>query len=679
MTAPASLALFVVTEDWYFCSHRLPFARAMRQAGYRIAVATRVDGHAEEIRREGFELHPLPALQRGLPAWREPATVLALARLYRRLHPALLVQVALKPVVLGGLAAFFAGRPATVNILTGMGYVFTSKTIKAKLLRPPISLLLRVLLDAPGIRTIVQNQEDFHTLTQGDILPPERTRLVRGSGVDVSRFSPLPEPEGTFTAAAVCRLLGDKGIYDLLEAARILRSRGTAMRLLLAGPIDPLNPSAVTRAEVEGWQKEGLAEWLGPTEDVREVWSRAHVAVLPSHREGLPKALVEAAACGRPIVTTDTTGCREVVDAGVSGLLVPPRDPAALALALDRLSTRRNLRRTMGAAARARAETLFSETVVVREMAAVAREAAEEARFGWVPAAVAHGANLDAGTVAGFGDEWSRFDQTGVSGAELDDLFGRYFSIFPWDRLPEDAVGFDMGCGSGRWAQRVAPRVGRLHCIDASSAALEVARRKLAGRPNCELHLASVDAMPLEDGSMDFGYSLGVLHHVPDTLAGLKACAAKLKPGAPFLLYLYYSLDNRPTWYRGLWRLSDALRGLVSRAPFPLRSAFAFAFAGAVYWPLARFALAVEGLGADPSGLPLSFYRRTSFYTMATDSLDRLGTGLERRFSRREIAGMMAAAGLEDVRFSEEMPYWVAVGRRGSGVLAKSPNAVFER
>jgi glycosyltransferase involved in cell wall biosynthesis/SAM-dependent methyltransferase len=653
-------ALIVVTEDWYFCSHRLPMARALREAGYEVSVATRLDRHEGQIRAEGFEIHPLPSLQRGLAAWRELGSVLALAGLYRRLRPDLLVHVALKPVFLGGLASLLAGRRPTVNILTGMGFVFTSRSMKAALFRLPISALLRFLLEAKGIKTVVQNQEDLESLTAAGILPQGRTELVRGSGVDVRHFSPLPEPEEPFTAAAVCRILGDKGVYDLVEAVRILRSRGSAVNILLVGPIDPLNPTAVMESELVGWQRAGLLEWLGPASDVRAIWARSHAAVLPSHREGLPKALVEAAACGRPIVTTDTTGCREVVEDGVNGILVPLRDPTALADALSRLALDRALRRARGAASRRRAEALFSEEVVIGRLVAICREAYMEV----TEPSLADGANLDPETVRGFGDEWSRFDQTGVSDEELDFFFDRYFSIFPWETLPKDAVGFDMGCGSGRWAKRVAPRVGRLICVDASPAVLEVAKRALRERPNCRVSLASVDALPIPDRSMDFGYSLGVLHHVPDTKAGLAACVGKLKPGAPFLLYLYYSLDNRSAWYRSLWRLSDFFRSVSSRTPYPLRAGIAFLLALFVYWPCARISALIDWMGGNSASFPLSYYRRSSFYTMATDALDRFGTRLERRFSRAEIEAMMSFSGLEDIRFREEMPYWVAVGFR---------------
>ena len=174
--------------------------------------------------------------------------------------------------------------------------------------------------------------------------------------------------------------------------------------------------------------------------------------------------------------------------------------------------------------------------------------------------------NSDLKTVEGFGDEWTRFDQTGMSDEDSVRLFGDYFSIFPWHLLSEDAVGFDLGCGSGRWAKLVAPRVQTLHCIDPSDA-IEVARRNLTTHANCRIHKASVDDIPLDDQTMDFGYSLGVLHHIPDTRAALSDCVAKLKPGAPFLLYLYYAFDNRPMWFQILWRLSDYVRRVVSRMP----------------------------------------------------------------------------------------------------------------
>ncbi|HEX8287399.1 MAG TPA: class I SAM-dependent methyltransferase [Pyrinomonadaceae bacterium] len=270
-------------------------------------------------------------------------------------------------------------------------------------------------------------------------------------------------------------------------------------------------------------------------------------------------------------------------------------------------------------------------------------------------------ANVDEKVVEGFGDEWSRFDQSALSEDELESSFAEYFGIFPWGKLPESAVGFDLGCGSGRWAKLVAPRVGRLHLIDASSDALSVAKRNLKNADNCEFHLASVEKIPLEDGSCDFGYSLGVLHHIPDTEAGLRECVSKLKPGAPFLLYLYYRFDNRPIWFKMVWKASDVVRRTISAMPHSLRFGASQILAGGVYYPLARTSLLLEKFGLNVEKIPLSQYRNHSFYIMRTDALDRFGTRLEKRFTKAEMCAMMENCGLENISFGE-IPYWTAVG-----------------
>ncbi|MBK8809910.1 MAG: class I SAM-dependent methyltransferase [Acidobacteria bacterium] len=270
--------------------------------------------------------------------------------------------------------------------------------------------------------------------------------------------------------------------------------------------------------------------------------------------------------------------------------------------------------------------------------------------------------NIDAKTVEGFGEEWSRFDQSDLDETERLRIFDSYFRIFPWDELDSDAVGFDLGCGSGRWAKSVAPQVGRLHCIDASRDALEVARRNLGSSSNCEFHNASVDEFPLPDGSMDFGYSLGVLHHIPDPLEGIRQCVAKLKPGAPFLIYLYYAFDNRPGWFRGLWFISDVLRRMIAALPARIKHFVTDVLALTIYVPFSRVAGFAELIGFDVSFFPLANYRDKSFYTLRTDALDRFGTRLEFRFTRIDIEKMLSGAGLERIEFSDEMPHWCAVG-----------------
>ncbi len=272
--------------------------------------------------------------------------------------------------------------------------------------------------------------------------------------------------------------------------------------------------------------------------------------------------------------------------------------------------------------------------------------------------------NLDPKTVEGFGEEWGAYTQLALNRDEHRRMFDQYFAIFPFEKLPGGAEGFDLGCGSGRWAELVAEKVGRLHCIDPSAKALAVAQRRLERSPNTTFHQSGVDSIPLPDASQDFGYSLGVLHHIPDPQAGLRSCVAKLKPGAPFLVYLYYAFDNRPRWFRWLWRGSDVLRRGLSQLPFRLRKAVTTLIAALVYWPLARTALALGKLGIPVEAFPLSAYSRSSFYTMRTDALDRFGTRLEHRFERAEIELMMRDAGLENIRFHDGIPYWVACGFR---------------
>lgn len=267
--------------------------------------------------------------------------------------------------------------------------------------------------------------------------------------------------------------------------------------------------------------------------------------------------------------------------------------------------------------------------------------------------------NIDAAVVEDFGREWDAFDQTTLNSAERQQLFESYFSLFRFD---SQAQGFDLGCGSGRWARLVAPRVGHLHCIDPAEAALAVARRQLAGKDNVTFHHAGADSIPLADGSQDFGYSLGVLHHIPDTAAAMRDCVRKLKPGGQFLVYLYYRFDFRPRWFRAVWGASEIARRRISRLPFPMKKAVTTGIAAGVYFPLARTAALLERAGITARNMPLYDYRHLSFYTMRTDALDRFGTKLEQRFTRAEIAAMMEAAGLRDVRFSDGAPFWIAHG-----------------
>lgn len=274
--------------------------------------------------------------------------------------------------------------------------------------------------------------------------------------------------------------------------------------------------------------------------------------------------------------------------------------------------------------------------------------------------------NVDPAVTSGFGHEWSTFRQNenDLSAVDRDAIFNDYFAIFPWERLNARSVGMDVGCGSGRWSVLVAPRVGHLHLLDASNEALNIARQNLAAASNVTFFCASVGELPVPDATLDFAFSLGVLHHVPDTQAAIREIAAKLKPGAPFLIYLYYALDNRPIWYRLLWKLSNIFRVVISRLPQTPRLWTSQIIAVSIYWPLARFAALAARLGFSARGLPLEYYKHREFYVMRTDAYDRFCTRLEQRFTRVEIAAMLKSAGFKDVRFSERTPYWCAVGIR---------------
>lgn len=366
--------LFFVSEDWYFCSHRLPIALAARAAGYEVGVVTRVGQHGAAIRDHGVSLFPLELARGGLNPVRDLGALRTLLRACRGFRPDILHAVAMKPVVYGAVAAAFAGVPHTVNALGGLGYVFTSEQRLARLLRPFALLAYRLALGRRSARLVLQNADDLAALEARGIASRARTTLIRGSGVDLAEYRPAPEPVGVPLVVFPARLLWDKGVAEYVAAAESLKRDGVAARFALAGDADPENPASVPRDWIEGKVRAGAVEWLGWQDRMSEVFARASIVCLPSYREGLPKALIEAAACGRPIVTTDVPGCREVVTDGENGLLVPARDVAALSRALGRLIGDSVLRTRFGAAGRARAEREFAVERVVDATLAVYRE-----------------------------------------------------------------------------------------------------------------------------------------------------------------------------------------------------------------------------------------------------------------------------------------------------------------
>jgi len=269
--------------------------------------------------------------------------------------------------------------------------------------------------------------------------------------------------------------------------------------------------------------------------------------------------------------------------------------------------------------------------------------------------------NIDDKVVHEFGNEWTEFDQSELSDEELNSIFHEYFQIFPWKKLNKNSKGFDLGCGSGRWAKCVAPKVGHLHCLDPSNSII-VAKKNLENFDNCTFYQKGVDELPFDDNSMDFGYSLGVLHHIPDTLDGMKKCVNKLKKDSPFLVYLYYAFDNQPFWYRLIWKFSDFFRRIISKFPFKLKLVLTNIIAFLIYLPLATLSKILKNIGFNIHSFPLSNYHDKSFYTMKTDALDRFGTQLELRYTKKEIIDMMEKSGLKDIVFSTSNPFWCAVG-----------------
>lgn len=274
--------------------------------------------------------------------------------------------------------------------------------------------------------------------------------------------------------------------------------------------------------------------------------------------------------------------------------------------------------------------------------------------------------NIDAEVVKDFGSEWSRFDQSALSHSDHYGMFNSYFHIFPWTQLPSGAIGADVGCGSGRWAALVALRVAHLHLVDPSREALAVAQKNLSAHRSVSFHQASVDSLPFPPASLDFAYALGVLHHVPDTRAAIRSVAHVLKPGAPFLVYLYYAFDNRPRWFRILWRSTDLVRRAISTLPPRLKNLCCDLIAFSVYLPLARMARLLDRLGILSDAWPLAYYRDRDFYVLRTDALDRFGTRLEQRFTCRQVEEMLTGAGFENITFSGIAPFWCAVGYKRS-------------
>lgn len=372
--------LYLITEDWYFWSHRLDLARVAMQAGFDVSIATRVTDHGDRIRREGFRLFPLTLYRRSRNPFVELSAVLELVRLYRRERPVIVHHVALKPILYGSIAAWCAGVPVVVNAFAGLGYAFTDQNRRGGVLRTCLGHALRLLLKLNGSVVVFQNRDDRDLLVKEGVVALPRTRVIPGSGIDTKVFDIRPPSPGNPIVMLASRMLWDKGIGDFVEAARRLKSDAVSARFVLVGRSDEHNPAAIAPEQLQRWVHEGVVEWWGHRDDMAETLALATIVVLPSYREGLPKVLLEAAACGKPLVAADVPGCRDIVTPGVNGILVHARDPAALAKGIDSLLRDSSLRIAMGMAGREAVVRGFSVERIAGQTVDLYRELLKETR-----------------------------------------------------------------------------------------------------------------------------------------------------------------------------------------------------------------------------------------------------------------------------------------------------------
>ncbi|MEW8507349.1 MAG: glycosyltransferase family 4 protein [Candidatus Thiodiazotropha sp.] len=371
------LIMFVVNDPGFFLSHRLPLALAARDQGYEVCIATPPGDGVEQIKAAGLQYRRVTLSRSGANPLLELWTIWSLYKLYRELQPLIVHHVTIKPVLYGTLAARLANVSAVVNAISGLGFVFLARGWFSAMARSAVLTSYRWLFSRKRLWVIVQNRDDYDYLLEKECLSQDKIELIRGSGVDVDQFVTEPEDDGLPVVVLPGRMLWDKGVGEFVEAAQMLHGMGIEARFVLVGGIDPSNPESVPVVRLAEWAREGDVEWWGNRQDMPSIYKLAHIVCLPSYREGLPKVLLEAAAAGRPIVTTDVPGCREVVIEEKNGLLVPARQSRPLADALRRLITNPQLRHSMGHRARVMAEAEFSIQQVVERHLDIYRRALE--------------------------------------------------------------------------------------------------------------------------------------------------------------------------------------------------------------------------------------------------------------------------------------------------------------
>ena len=356
--------LFVITEDWFFHSHFLDRAKYIASSGGTVGIATRFSIHEEELRDLGFELFPIDFSRRGLNPITEFITALKIRRIVRRFKPDIAHNIALKPVVTGTFGELLGQQGAVINALVGMGYIFTSTDTRASVVKPILSRILKFLLRSNSVHVVIENPDDLNSLVNEGFVRKSQISLIRGAGVDLIAFPFQPEATGPVVVTMVSRILRDKGVLEFINSASQLLAKMPEVKFQIVGEPDLGNPSAIEQSEIDSWESLPNVKYLGRRSDIADILKGSHIVCLPSYREGLPKSLLEALSSGRPIITTDVPGCREVCEDGVNGLLIPARDSIALSDAIEKLAINPELRQAMGRAGRMRAESEFSSELV---------------------------------------------------------------------------------------------------------------------------------------------------------------------------------------------------------------------------------------------------------------------------------------------------------------------------
>lgn len=377
LVTQSNIIIFVVNAPEFFLSHRLPLALAALKSGFQVHVATPDGPEVRNISSMGFTHHVVPFTRSGQNLLNELGTLLCLVKLFLRVNPTLVHLITIKPVLYGGIAARLAGIKSVVSAVSGLGTVFLADSVVARLRRGLVMLLYRAAFKQKRLAVIFQNPDDRNVLLGLKALKDDQARMIRGSGVKLEDYPCLPQPSGKTVVVMAARLLRDKGVLEFVEAARLLQDRGIEVEMRLIGSPDPGNPTSVMQQELEHWKNEGLVELLGFRKDIAVQYAAANIVCLPSYREGLPKSLVEAAACGRAVITTDVPGCRDAITPGVTGLLVPVKNAVALADAIQTLIKDPELRNSMGQAGRALAEEAFTIEKIVEQHMDIYRDLVE--------------------------------------------------------------------------------------------------------------------------------------------------------------------------------------------------------------------------------------------------------------------------------------------------------------